>query len=325
MLPNLLILTVTYGDRYSQLVGGPLAVAAAMDCKVVVVCNGATENVLKKLTSEKDNGSFDIDLLVNDVNLGSAGGFKAGLEYCQQLDFEYLLLLDDDNFLPTEALVQLRERTISAASFFPRRGRGYMEAAAVGINPYPWLAPNNSFLGLSLVHQINKKLELKRGFDIESYSFPWCPFGGLFLKREAVLSGILPREGYFLYCDDTEYTNRLSKKFGLYMLAGSCVVDSEDSWNVDGKMNVFSRLLAEEESWRVFYSVRNQSHFDLRRAQCKPAFMLNLIIFMMIFSFYAFSSKLTDRRHSPASRFALVCKSIWRGLRGRLGNSGIGW
>jgi len=319
-------MTVTYGDRFGELSSGPLAVAESLGCKIVVVCNGISDNYRHKLNEYIKTTSVDVKFIFNDVNLGSSGGFYAGIEYCSYLSFGWVLILDDDNLVCSESIRDIDESKLGVASFMSRKGRRYMEVAIDGCDPTPYLSENGAFLGLSVLQQIKKRFQTKnKKLILEKYNFPWSPYGGLLLRIEALTSGIRPNKDYFLYCDDTEYTNKLSKMFGLYLIPGCKIEDLSDSWNVSGNKNVIDRLLQEKEGWRVYYSVRNQCNFDLSRANSTVFFIFNGLIFVSILSLFSLFNFVKKKDVHYISRYKLIVGAVWQGLRGHLGNKGINW
>jgi|TARA_B110000902_G_scaffold261487_1_gene336359 GT2 family glycosyltransferase len=324
-ISNILVLTVTYGDRFDELKYGPLAVAISLDCHIVIVCNGVSSNYLIQLKNYIEALNINAKLIINECNLGSAGGFKKGIESCTELFFNRVLILDDDNFISPDSINAIDLAKLGDANFIYRKGRKYMDVALHGNDPASILSANNGFLGLNIVQQIQKRISSPKVIKVESYNFPWSPYGGLLLSRKAITSGILPNKDYFLYCDDTAYTNDLSKEFGLYIVPGCEVSDYADSWNVASNKNIFNRLLQEVDSWRIYYSVRNQCHFDLSRCDSKLSFILNMMIFIFLLSLFSTIALVTEMKLRPGSRFFLIVRSSWDGLRGSLGNKGVGW
>ena len=324
-ISDLVIMTVTYGNRFDELSSGPLKLAKLLGCKIVIVCNGISEEYRQKLEEYIEVKRPDVKLIVKEKNLGSSGGFSAGIEYCSKLPLSWLLILDDDNFVSVNGIKSINESKLRPANFLHRKGRKYMDVVIEGDDPKPFLSQDGAFLGLSLSQQVMKKFSSVRKGNFEDFCFPWSPYGGLLLSDKAVTSGILPNKDYFLYCDDTEYTNKLSKKFGLYLLHDCKVDDLSASWNVAENKNLFDRLVHEKDNWRVYYSVRNQSHFDFLRKNKTSLFVLNILLFFMILFLYSVFYLVKKKEIHYISRFKLIVNSAWQGLKGRLGNKGINW
>jgi len=309
------VLTVTYGDRYDLLLEGPYKTALENGLNLLVVCNGVSESYLQKLCKLEAEHRITIKLIVHEANQGSAGGFYSAIDNAKVFNTDYYLLLDDDNYLEYKLDNDFHYKD---ASFFPRDGRSYINAAIKGETPDNYLAKPNSFLGFSIERALRKAFPKSKGsFALDSFSFPWAPYGGLMLSQKVLNSGIMPNKELFLYCDDTDYTYRISNMFGLYLNTKNRVLDVGDSWNVSAAGNVITRLQNGEDRWRVYYSVRNQVFFDKSVARNCLSFSLNTFVFCFLFLiFYLF-------KVNKSKNGMIVAKAILDGFRNRLGNNGF--
>tara|TARA_B100001063_G_scaffold156810_1_gene146251 strand:+ start:2214 stop:3161 length:948 start_codon:yes stop_codon:yes gene_type:complete len=310
---KILIVTVTYGDRLSELVNGAFKTALKQKLDILVVCNGVTESYYNELSKFQ---GVNVKLLRIEYNSGSAGGFNAALLEARKYQYDYYLLLDDDNFV-FEPLANIN--ISNPASFIYRAGRSYMEVAMQGRDPSLYFAKSNSFLGFDFFRIIKKKFFPQKFINLDTYDFPWCPYGGLIINSQVLHSSILPKSEYFLYCDDTEYTSRISVEFGLKLIKDLRIVDYEDSWNVSNRGNVITRIFSSKEAWRVFYSIRNQANFDyLRRSSI--LFWMNFSIFLgLIILYRTFSS---NGKGSKIS-IKLIFKAVRDGMKNKLGDKGF--
>ena len=319
------VLTVTYGDRLDLIQQGPILVAKDLNLKLVIVCNGVSESYrssLLKIESEDDN----IFLIHLEENAGSAQGIICGLDYCCDLDFSHLIILDDDNCIENLGSMNLDKLDFGDASFCVRGGRKYIDAFLKRKDPSNFIAESNSFMGFDFISEVKKRIPFLRGEyrHDERLSFPWAPYGGLILSSKAVKNrDIRPKAEFFLYCDDVEYTSRLSKIYGLRMIRGLVVNDVEDSWNVSAQGNVIQRLLGAKEEWRIYYSVRNQVSFDLCRHKSKMIFLANFISFFFLLYGYSIFSFFNSK--CSLQRIRLIHNAVSDGLFGRFHNKGIGW
>jgi hypothetical protein len=313
-----LIATVTYGDRARQLENGALKSYLTHNTSLIIVANGVSDqykNYLQHL-----NKSDDIKVIFSNNNEGSAGGFHKLISECTNLMFEYCILLDDDNELIGDIHNYVLRRE---ASFIPRKGRKYIDQALKGIDPTPYLAAENSFLGFDVKRIILKKISVvsQNKFELEQFNFPWSPYGGLILSKHVIECGILPMKELFLYCDDTIYTNQLSKKFGLYLDTELEIIDVEESWNVSTNGNVISRILVAQEQWRVFYSVRNQIYFDTQRFDSRVMFYFNVFGFISAFIVLGLIPAIFNRQ--KYKNVKVFFKALKDGFSGNLDNKGF--
>jgi len=95
-MTKVIVLTVTYGNRWKFL--SQVADAVMRDSHVykLVIVDNASENY-KEIKHFADNHTDRVEIIHKGSNTGSAGGFATGLEYIKNLNCDYVLLLDDDN------------------------------------------------------------------------------------------------------------------------------------------------------------------------------------------------------------------------------------
>jgi glycosyltransferase involved in cell wall biosynthesis len=118
---NVTAVTVTYGKR-AHLLTQALDAARDEGIAHALVIDNASADDIAALLATRYGGWAHVHRL--ERNLGSAGGFKTGIDLALQHGAEFLLLLDDDNVLNPGAVNQLytalnrqfalRESTISA-------------------------------------------------------------------------------------------------------------------------------------------------------------------------------------------------------------------
>lgn len=314
---RILIATVTYGNRAKELEKGPLKSHLTHQIDLLIVANGVTQGYRTLL--EKLNQKKNLNVIFSENNEGSAGGFHKLITECKNLDYEYFILLDDDNALVGSLNTVSFKKN---ASFIPRLGRTYIEQALKGKDPTPYLSEKNSFLGFDFKRMIVKKLPTKNNsFNLENFNFPWAPYGGLILSNNVIKSDIMPNKDFFLYCDDTLYTNQISEQFGLYLNNELKIIDIENSWNVSSNGNVISRILKSQEAWRTYYSVRNQVYFDHYRFDSFFIYILNIIGFFIAFILLSIFPCLTNKKKSKLVKVFLM--AVKDGLAGKLGNKGF--
>jgi GT2 family glycosyltransferase len=126
-------LTVTYADRYGLLQQVVSSAFANGVEKVIIVDNGsaaASKQAIRKLELDC-NGRVAVVALPG--NLGSAAGFKAGLEYAgTSSDCEYLWILDDDNRPAEGALAELFNQHVKLSQLIASDRLGLYPSVATG-------------------------------------------------------------------------------------------------------------------------------------------------------------------------------------------------
>ncbi len=109
IVPNhVCLVTVTYGERFHLLEQVINSAFEAGIEKAIIVNNASEPASHKALQALETRLAEKVTVIHFSENRGSAGGYKAGLEYADQCpNCEYLWLLDDDNRPKEEALAEL--------------------------------------------------------------------------------------------------------------------------------------------------------------------------------------------------------------------------
>jgi GT2 family glycosyltransferase len=195
-----------------------------------------------------------------DSNLGGAGGFHEGFKtVMENYDFDYLWIMDDDVIPKTDSLQNL----LSDSKFLEDKDENfsYLASSVFGNNmemmnvPLILTAPDNE----GDYPNWNKYLD--NGLvKIESATFV-----SLLIKKDAIATVGLPIKKFFIWGDDSEYTQRLNKEYGSGYLSGKSHVLHK---------RVLTKIVSiwqEENESRVkkfFYSFRNNllitSHYHGR-------------------------------------------------------------
>jgi GT2 family glycosyltransferase len=333
--PHTFAVIVTYGDRSMFLQQVVSRVFANGVGKISIVDNGASaasKQAIQRLERES-NGRISVVALPE--NRGSAGGFKAGLEYARTCpDCEYMWLLDDDNKPAEGALAELFNQHAKLSQTVEldrlalvslREVHDYYKKLARGVPPKKVFARKSSFMGFHFLDQPRKFSEFfhlngvadKPACRKSPIAIPFAPYGGLFFHKSVVAKLGYPDEQFFLYCDDTEYTYRLTKGGGkLFLVPSSVVYDLQRPWHLrkDGA-TFFSHLLVADSDSRIYYVARNQSYLERHFwMNSLMTYTFNKWSFFVLLSFFAL-------KHRKWKRVALIARAVAQGEAGELGRS----
>ncbi len=330
---NTCLVTVTYGDRFQFLQSVIEAAFKNGVFKIFIVSNNAEPNSLEYLRTLEAESKGSIDVIYLPENIGSAGGYKVGLEkaaHCS--DCEFIWLLDDDNQPTPNALDELLKHYKELSSTFPphqlgllsiRQDREQLQRAARIVDAYKIFPRTSSFLGfhvLDLPRKIMKGLRLKRPEKLlqspkSAVEIPFGPYGGLFFHKILLQEIGYPDERFFVYADDTEFTFRLTKRGKkLFLIPSSTIQDIDNSWHIKVKGSHFEQLLLGDSDFRIYFSVRNQAYVD------RYVWMNNYLIYAINKSFFlAILALFTYLVHKKIPRFELIYKAIRDGERQHLG------
>lgn len=281
---NFGVVTVTYGNRIeylSKLISGLDSEVVKLIC---VIVNGSPKRLFKNLSRTKK-----VKLIFNNENLGSAKGYKQGIEFLKSSpDIDFIWLMDDDNLPKPNAIENLikfhkscnfNNEKDALLSYRPDRPN-FLEAVRMN-NGSIMLKGKNSALGFSLIgnndHFSNYR---KKGLKI-------APYGGFFFNKNLIDRIGYPDEKYFLYGDDYDFTIRVSKNGGKILLVEDSVIDDlETSFHIkNDKRNTIlkTRYHNTNNLDRIFYSVRNGIKFELKHmVDNKLFYYLNLSIYSLL-------------------------------------------
>jgi len=328
--PCVAAVTVTYGRRWRFLA----QLLAAMENDPAVLCTVVVDNASAEPVSELTlAGGFRKRIVVVrvDDNVGSAGGYKRGIQTALRTEADFIYLLDDDNLPRADAIRRLLEAfqqagdaaTTALLSLRPDR-KEYALAAAQRISLR--FRPN-SFQGFHLAATARNKFNGFQGQRHARTEAPpvvpveYAPYGGLLLHRHCIQRIGLPREDYFLYADDHEYSSRITQMGGSLLLCSASIVDDlELSWNRRPRKHLSGLFSEESERMRVYYSVRNSVALErMRVVRSRPSYLINGCIYLLHQFLMALA---VERRPGPAiDRLRLILRACRDGWQGRLGKT----
>lgn len=320
--------TVTYGNRFhllKQVIDSALAEGVA---KIIVVDNNSQPESREKLKAyELELGRDKIKVLYLDDNYGSAGGFKRGLEEAyNDIQCEYILLLDDDNLLEKGSFEKLKALNIYlenlSSSFMLGfyRDMWHWDRKAIEKGWIKKYLPNN-FIGFNFLEALKNKY-LKNSKNEFTNLFPLQPteitaMGGTFFHKSLLEKIGYPNEDYYLYADDHDFTYRFTKSGGKIFLCSELRLQDIDFTTVaDSGANIgyFDEDFSE---FKMYYGVRNHTYFSKNFIENKFLFYGNMSIYLLLALRRIFKTpkKLFFRRYS------LMLKAIKDGLNGKLGRT----
>ena len=321
---------VTYGDRFYLLKEVMDACYKEGVDKIIVIDNDSEDNSKKQL-KEYEKKESRLKVIYLDKNTGSAGGYKRGLqEACKCEECEFIWLLDDDNQPQKNSLKVLKEfwnkleyenkkEKVSLLSYRPDRIQ-YKEAIMTN-NPNLVLGRENSFLGFhiidlpkKIIRVLKRKIGIKTVYDnpnIKSGKVAVAPYGGMFFHKNLIDTHGYPKEEFFVYADDHEWSYRITKNNGsIFVVLDSVLADIDTSWNIAKKETIFN-IISTGNPFRIYYSTRNRVFFE------KENLMNNENIYNLNIKIFKFFLKLSKKK-KPDSLKAFE-KALTDGLNNKLG------
>lgn len=314
-------IVVSYGERY-QLLAPVLERLATLGLgSIIVVFNGNYQ------AGENQIGS-GVEIVKLENNLGSAGGFRAGIEAALQLDADYFLLLDDDNLPAPDCMVHLLathtslggDTLVALQAFRPAQPWQRIVVSA-GI---PTIGQPNTY---GYFNWINERHLLRgqlggnraandppRRLRTQPTKIDVAAYGGLFLCRQALLLGELPDPRYFCYYDDLDFTDRLTRRgVNIYLCADAVIDDLETSWHA-GEEQAHAVFSAKTADQRIYLDLRNAFIFYRSRTTNRFLYLLNGVGFWLGIAYLALFRS-TDIR-TALRRLSLIRRAVRHGKRG---------
>lgn len=261
--------------------------------RIVIADNCSNDDHKRRLASYKDkSGKIDIVWLNN--NGGGAGGFYEAMKYAKEkYNPDWYWLMDDDAYPEDDCL------NVLMGSQEDLKNVGFVAPIIWGLDNEKYqlyharraTSKAYQFVRVSNSHEQLKPIE---HIDVDA-------FVGPLISRKAVEQCGLPRPGYFLEGDDTDYTFRITRKFEGYLIKEA---------QINHKDLVIANGINPGMWWKQYYSFRNPILFafynlgglERTKAICSHLFFASKQIIKMFI----------DKRYRGYRRFR--CKILMRGL-----------
>lgn len=210
------------------------------NCDILIVDNASTDG-----TKEY------IDELLKDTrvhyentgaNLGGAGGFNYGMKKAVELGYEYIWIMDDDTIPYKDSLKELMNADNTLQGNY-----GYLSSIALWKDGTPCKMNRQ---------KVNKdwyeEAQLLKKSLIRTY---YSTFVSFFLKASIIKKVGFPIKEFFIWGDDVEYSNRISKQYSCYIVGNSQVLHSTNN-------NEGSNIAKDDEKRisRYKYAYRNEMY-----------------------------------------------------------------
>lgn len=203
--------------------------------KILVINNNSTDGTkeyLEKINNEK------IEIINLNQNTGGAGGFYTGIKYAATKNYDYLWAMDDDTIVENDTL----EKLIDGINLLSDKNE------RIGFVCSNVLYKDNTPCIMN-IPRVEKQWNhlLENGIvKVESASFV-----SLLININAIKEVGLPIKEFFIWGDDVEYTRRISKSYGGYIIGKSKVKHFM-------KSNQETNIITDDERInRYYYDFRN--------------------------------------------------------------------
>ena len=175
--------------------------------EIVVVNNGSTDGTQEWLNAQKDI------IVITQQNLGGAGGFFTGMKYVAEHDYDDCWIMDDDVVCHSDALQEL------VSAYNKKPNIGFVCSKVIGINGCPMNTPTVDDRPSS-----NGDADFTDLITESMIKVKTATFVSVLCSVKTIKEVGLPYKEFFIWGDNTEYTNRISLHHECYMVCKSVVV-----------------------------------------------------------------------------------------------------
>lgn len=227
---------------------------------MIVVDNASTDATADWLDKWKnENHKFFVEIIHSKENLGGSGGFYLGQKKAMELDVDWILIADDDAYLPENYVSDLREYIVHHNTDDVSVLCGIVKDNESFCNHHRMILKNNicqlDFWEKPLLSSYKNKT-----FYINHSSY----VGPLINKRKLLKAGLVEKD-FFIWFDDAEHSLRLGKVGKMICLPDLVIEHDVEKSNA-------------QLSWKSYYGFRNRlvchkKHFTI-------TFPLILLLFL---------------------------------------------
>lgn len=232
--------------------------------KITLVDNASTDETKKYLKQKGLLNNPKLRYIRLKENLGGAGGFYYGLKLSQGQGYDWAWVMDDDVIPEKNSLKEL----IISLNNLSKEKISFLASSVYG--------KNGEFMNVPTINEFSEKNGYPSWYkylDEGIVSIKAATFVSLLINYDAISSVGLPIKDYFIWGDDSEYTQRLVTFYGKAFFVGKSKVlhkrinaKSLSIFNFDDK----NRL---KMVWRMYRNNLINIHFY----QGKKAFFKSII------------------------------------------------
>jgi GT2 family glycosyltransferase len=317
------VIIVTYGSRFNLLKQTIEAVLFDEEVKKIILVDNASFNSAEIDDYIKKDPAQKIILVRNNVNKGSAGGFKDGIIEARKNKSDYVLFLDDDSILEKN----WSDLFLKSLNYFPDKNKIILKANR-NDNFYVSILPSEkekvfrvSFYK-KFVDFIRKTVQKEKVFCPINY-MPHGAFSysGTFLPYQAIIENDLPFEEFYLYYDDAEYFYRIKNSgYKTYQLYRPSITETDQTFSNDTKF--LTSFDKKTSIAKTYFRIRNQFAVALiTKQQSKISLFFNGIIVILSKILYAFIK--LGINDFTMNRASIILTAYWNGLNLKLNKSDI--
>ncbi len=296
-----LAVVVTYNrlTMLKQCISHICAQSAA--CDILIVDNASTDDTSKwALHIIGDFDKYKILYENTGTNLGGAGGFNYGMRKSCEYGYKYVWIMDDDAFAQPDCL----EKLLDTAHCFEAKKLpfGFLSSAVL------WTDGNICKMNWQRKYPLPRKRSehhvTQKDLNSDLIQVQCATFVSLLFPTDIIKQVGLPIKEFFIWCDDIEYTRRISIKYKIpcYAVPSSRMIHHTAN-------NVGSDLATDsvDRISRYNYAFRNENYMYRQYGVRSFCYYIAVCIYNLI--------KILFHSHDHRlRRMSVVCKNFFTGL-----------
>lgn len=250
------------------------------DFDIIVIDNASTDGT-EEIVKDRMLSNNRIKYIILPKNIGGAGGFCRGVEEACKGKYDYIWLMDDDTIPEEEAL----EKLIDVLE--EKQNIGFLSSKVL------WKDLSLCKMNIPL---LGKKDSLDKYCRVRKATFV-----SLLLSREVVEKVGLPIKEFFIWGDDQEYTERISKKYNCYYIEESVVIHKSET-------NNGSDIVSDSDNkiQRYYYKYRNELFISKNKGILSVCYYMYRLIKDMVLILFKSDNKM--------KREKVVLKGFYDGI-----------
>lgn len=241
----------------------------------------------------RQNSNFFYQIM--ESNIGGAGGFARGLKFAyENSDCDMFLLIDDDAMLNPEHLMSIDDEL--SDKYLAYSGTVYVNGA------------------IDTSHRLSNKTGRVPVSEYESGNFECdvATFCGLMVSRKLITLIGFPREDFFIWNDDTEYSYRIGRYSRILNVSNSVINHKTILQNKTGNIR---------DNWKEYYGIRNiivvyKEYKNFTLLINKILKCMGKAVLLEVMSFFCKKHR-KDYRYNAKIRL----DAVYDGLCGRMGKN----
>ncbi|MGI8634857.1 MAG: glycosyltransferase family 2 protein [Segetibacter sp.] len=258
--------------------------------QIIIVNNGSTDGTTEWLQNQLGL------TVINQENVGGSGGFYAGIKHAAELGAKWIWVMDDDTICTATALEKLFEKPY----LFTDKKVGFICSKVVWKDGLPH---NMNLPDVKLF--FNKDLPFTAYDHHNILLTHGCSFVSVLVSTSVVKEVGLPYQDFYIWGDDQEYTNRITRAGYLGIYCSDSIVLHKTPDN----HRAYIYTDSPKNLWKHAYGFRNE-FFIVRKNKGLIYYVMYVAARVVYGAFKIVKTRKTDRLQF----IKVLISSAWKSL-----------